>query len=79
MKKLKFSEWCDKIKDNHKFCVDEQSTELEFITKLALSYFVNERGCSTLDAAGFADCHFKKIYDEISERVKYKIDKTIFN
>lgn len=73
MQTKKFSEWCDKIKDNHKFCVDEEMTREQFVTQLAISHFLNLRGCSWLIAAGYAADHFKKEYDkagfEVSGRV----------
>ncbi len=71
--KLKFSTWCDRIKKDHAFCVDEKQTKLDFITNLLIGYFINSRGCSKLNATGYATDHITNVYEEISERVNVKI------
>ena len=61
-RQLKFSEWCDRMKTNHAFCVDEKMTESDYVTDLFVSYFMQARGCSWITALGHAEVHIDETY-----------------
>ena len=62
----KRSEWCDQVKENFAFCVDEEMSYEEFVTGLFVNHFLMTRGCSTQNAITHAIGHLEEEYKKLS-------------
>jgi hypothetical protein len=63
-----FSDWCDQIKSDHAFCVDEKLSFEKFVTDLFVGHFLTSRGCSTINARLHAINHLRNLISSAAQR-----------